>query len=132
MISATELKKLLSSDKIAECVEQLFAQIEIARKLNKEQAETFFDSLIGLNGEFAETVQDKRDGIINISDYRIQKNSLRKRITTFINQLPDDYFEQKEQNVVKAKASLRELIALDDKSKKYNYDVFLSFSHKDE
>jgi len=107
MTNPTELKKLISERKINECFEILFSQIEIVRKTGKNDVTLYFDALISLKGQFVENEQNKIDGITN--NYSSEKNKI-----NFINQLPKEYYKIKSDITIKAKASLRELIALDE------------------
>ena len=132
MQTSDDYKKLLANAQTNECIEKLFVQIEIARKQKLQQAETFYDSLITLSGEFKALEQDHREGILDREEYRISKQKINRRLTDFINQLPQRVFSLQEEQHIKAKASLRELIALDDKRDAFEYDVFISFSHKNE
>ena len=132
MINSDVLKKLLAIGKLDECFETLFFQIETARKMEVENADMYYDSLILLSGQFVANEQDKKQGFIDANEFRLQNNKLNRSLTTYINELPENYFKLSEKKEIRAKASLRELIALDEKREKYEYDVFVSFSHKNE
>ena len=122
-----ELKKITDSiiivknDKLKEIIDQ---------KTGMKDTVNIYDQLILLKGQFSTIEDDRKLGFIKTDDYLIQKRRIAKSITDFVNDLDTKIFEAFKKKEIEIKASLRELIVIDDKRKKYEYDVFISFSNK--